>query len=70
MARELNLEWNVQPVFVKKYSSSRDLTQKGIKKLKELGFLFEGDTVVLSGKAEKNDEENSASIVGGVMKII
>ena len=70
LARELSLEWNVQPVYVKKYSSSRDLTQKGIKKLKELGFLFEGDTVVLSGKAEKSDGENTASVVGGVMKII
>ena len=70
VARICGLEWNVKPVYVKDSKNINDLIQKGIQLLKEKGFLFEGDTVVLSGRAEKDSGEKFANVVGGVMKIV
>ena len=70
VARICSLIWNVKPVFVKDSKNIQDLIQKGIQKLKELGYLKVGDSVVLSGRAEKDSGEKFANVVGGVMKIV
>lgn len=68
-ARMLSLEWNVQQIYVEKFDNFGDLIQQGIKKLKDMKLLDTGDSVVISGKAEKNSNERFASSIGGVMKI-
>ena len=68
VARELALVWNVLPVFVDSSTNNRDLVQKGIEKFKDMKFLIPGDTVVICGVGERDDEKH-ASMVSMVMKV-
>ena len=70
VARHLTLVWNVQPVYVEKYSDHRDLIQKGVEKFKEMKFLVPGDTVVITGDDDKGVQgEKHAAMVSVVMKV-
>ena len=69
LARHLSLYWNVHPVFVESSVNSSDLVQKGIEKFKELKLLIPGDTVIIAGNDEINEEEKHASMVSFIMKV-
>ncbi len=69
LARHLSLYWNVHPVFVESSVNSSDLVQKDIEKFKELKLLIPGDTVIIAGNDEINEEEKHASMVSFIMKV-
>ena len=48
-ARQLNLIWGTYPILVNKSSTSEEMIQEGIEKLKELELIKPGDTVIISG---------------------
>ena len=64
VARQLSLVWNVLPAYVECCTDKRDLVEK----FKEMKFLIPGDTVVICGAGEKEDEKH-ASMVSFVMKV-
>lgn len=47
--RQLNLAWNVHPVYAEEKHSTDELFKYAINKAKETGLVAEGDTVIITG---------------------
>ena len=66
---QLGLVWNVYPVFIGDASSVDEVIDKGVQKLKDKGFLEEGDKVILSGGRNFFNGVKYSKIIGGYIEI-
>lgn len=70
---QLSLVWNVTPILVKNKKKINDIIEQGLQQAKQVGYVKEGDVVVLAGGASilANHETDEAinRTIGGVLKI-
>ena len=66
---QLGLVWNVFPIFIGDGNSVDEVIDKGVQKLKDKGYLEEGDKVILSGGKNFFNGVKFSKIIGGYIEI-
>jgi len=66
---QLGLVWNVFPIYVETKPSIDETVEVGIQKLKEKGYLEDGDKVILSGGHSFVNGVKSSKMIGGYVEI-
>ena len=67
--RQLNLSWNVTPIYVEAKENIDKTIEAGIKKLEDKGILEKGDLVVITGGSQMLPDESESKTIGGIIKI-
>ncbi len=63
--RQLGLSWNVYPVFIEGAANIDETIDRGIEKLKEKGYLEEGDKIITCGGKDYLKNVRRSQIIGG-----
>ena len=69
--RQLSLTWNTTPILVKGKETPDEIIEQGIEEVKKLGYVQEGDVVILAGGASILSTHSGAMnrTIGGILKI-
>lgn len=72
-ARQLRLTWGVYPILVNESDSAHDMISEGISIAKGLGFIHEGDVIVI-GESDTYSEKNIKGVtdyknIGGIYTV-
>lgn len=69
--RQLALSWNTTPILIKNKTKPNDIISEGLEEAKKLGFINQGDVVVIAGGASilSNHDEAMNRTIGGVLKV-
>lgn len=69
--RQLNLQWNVYPLFVKRDGSVDKMIHEGIDRLKSENKLDKDDIVIIAGGAEilPEIESDMNKVIGGIVRV-
>lgn len=72
-ARQLRLTWGVYPILVNESDSAHDMISEGISLAKGLGFIHEGDVIVI-GESDTYSEKNIKGVtdyknIGGIYTV-
>jgi len=69
---QLSLEWNVTPILITNKQKPNDVIEEGITKAKKVGYVQEGDIVVIAGGASilaSHRDDGMNKTIGGILKV-